>query len=943
MPFTTQSILIRYSKMKKKLIEVALPLDAINDASAYDKLPGIGAHPKRIHHWWARLPLPTARAILFASLVDDPSSNPDFAKEPEEVQDRERERLFGIIRSLLQKKVRNKPEAFRIAYQEIVRSCDGKIPPIFDPFAGGGSIPLEAQRIGLEAHASDLNPVAVLINKAQLEIAPRFADKSPVHPLENSELVAKRWKGARGLAQDVRYYGRLIREEAIKQLGNLYPQVALPKEHGGGKADVITWMWVRTVASPNPAASGVHVPLVRSFALSTKKGRKAWVEPIIDRDNLSYHFEIRTGEGKPRKGTVKKTGATCLLTNTPISFAYIREEGQSGRIGTRLMAIAADAPSGRLFLAPTTNQEAAAMRAYPQNAPETDLPERALGFRVQKYGMTQHKDLFTPRQLQSLITLSELVREVRERVRLDALAAGDNEETARSYANAVVTFLAFAIDRLADYNCAISRWVASGEQQKNVFARQTLSMVWDYTEANVLIDRSICWLTAVDLVAEGLETILVGGEKVGRAEQRDAISSLDGSKNYVVSTDPPYYDNIGYADLSDFFYVWLRQTLKHIYPEELRTILVPKTQELVASPYLFNGDKEKAKVHFESGFKAAFDAVQSGHDPRFPMTVYYAFKQSDEQVEIASNGSGITLTTGWETFLNALVDTGFQVTATWPVRASQQWRMRAMGSNALASYIVLACRPRPIDASRIARREFLIQLRNDLPHALRKLQQGNVAPVDLAQASIGPGMAIFSSYSSVLEADGQSMSVRTALTLINQVLDEFLAEQEGAYDADTRWALAWYEQHGFDEGKFGVAETLSKAKNTSVQGLDRAGILTTGGGAVRLLSRDELDADWDPTSDARLTVWEAAQHLIRALEQGGESAAASLLVRIRARSAATADTARDLAYRLYALCERKQRAAEALAYNTLIVAWPQIEKLAQQQQAAIPVQGELEL
>lgn len=922
----------------KKLIEVALPLPEINDASAYDKMPGIGPHPKGIHQWWARLPLPTARAVLFASVVDDPSSHPEKFSTEEE-QNTERERLFNIVRELMQKKLHEHPEVYAKARAEMLKHTDGKLPPVLDPFAGGGSIPLEAARLGFEAHAADLNPVAVLLNKCNLELVPRWNDNPPINPVARNDVLRKQeWKGAHGLAEDVRYFGRLIRERALKQIGHLYPRAMLPKEYGERETNVIAWIWARTVASPNPAAQGVHVPLVRSFWLCTKeRSGRAYVEPVIDKEALQYDFVVKYGKPSdfdPAKGTVKRSGATCLFTDAAIPFSYIRSEGKQGRLGFKLMAVVAELPRGRTYVSPTNEQEKIANVPMPNDVPDTDVPERALGFRVQLYGMNKHHKMFTHRQLTAMVTLSDLVKDVRQDVEKDALKAGLSKVDAADYAKAVTTFHGLALGRCADFNNALCRWKPSGQQSMQLFARQAIPMVWDFCEPNIMGEKAVCWKTAVEICADALQTIATKNMSAGNANQIDAAGAWNDTRGLVVSTDPPYYDNIGYGSLSDFFYVWLRWTIGTQFPELFKTILVPKEPELTAAPERFEGNKEHAKEHFESGFRKAFTTLRKKIDQRFPLTVYYAFKQEDEKaggeednnVSTEQNNNGVDRTTGWETLLDALLGSGFQITATWPVRASQKWRMVARDTNALASYIVLACRVRPIDASMCTRRELMIELKKSLPAALKHLQQGSIAPVDLAQAAIGPGMAVFSRYSKVMESSGQAMTVRTALTLINQALDEVLAEQEAEFDADTRWALAWFDQQGMDEGEFGVAETLSRAKNTAVNGLVEAGIVAARGGKVRLVNRSELPADWDPTKDKRLTIWEATQHLIRALDQQGESGAATLL---RKLGGSHGENARDLSYRLYKICERKGWSNEALAYNSLVLSWPELTKLAQ--------------
>lgn len=931
----------------KKLIEVALPLPEINDASAYDKMPGIGPHPKGIHHWWARLPLPTARAVLFASVVDDPSAHPEKFRT-EAAQTAERERLFDIIRRLMAKRLHEHPQVYAEARREMEKYCDGKLPPVLDPFAGGGSIPLEANRLGFEAHAGDLNPVAVLLNKCNLEIAPRWLDRPPVNPQSRRRIAgAQGWRGTHGLAEDIRYYGKLIRERAQETIGHLYPKAQLPRQLGGGEADVIAWIWARTVASPDPAARGTHVPLASTFWLSSKGKNLTWLQPVINTSANTYRFEIGTGEPPNRQalksGTKSgRTGFKCLLTGAPIPFEYVREQGLRGKLGVRLLAIVAEIKGGKAYLPASTEHENQANVATPIGELETDLPEEALGFRVQNYGIKKHCQMFTARQLATLVTISDCVKANLQAIASDAVAAGLSKSDAESYGVAVTTFLGLAIDRLADFNCGFSTWKPSGEQQMHLFTRQTIPMTWDFAEANVFAQRAICWHTAVNLCADAVETLPAGIPLVGKATQFDAAVGPDGLTSLLVSTDPPYYDNIGYAALSDFFYVWLRRTVGSFYGSLFGTVLVPKMQELTASPERFDGDDQAAKEHFESGFRRVFTTLSERMDPRFALTVYYAFKQEDEESapadEAETEGNGVDLTTGWETLLEALVSSGFQITATWPVRASQQWRMRAKGSNALASYIVLACRPRANDAPQTGRREFMAELKRELPAALRHLQQGNVAPVDFAQAAIGPGMAVFSRFSRVLESSGQSMTVRTALALINQILGEVLTEQEDEFDADTRWALAWFEQKGFAEGEFGDANTLATAKNTAVNGLVDAGILYSGRGKVRLLRPEELDKDWDPAHDARLTVWEMTHHLLRVfyVEKQGEAATAALMRKLGSR----AEVARDLGYRLFRVAE-KLHSQDAQAYNALVLAWPDLVKLAQEQRTAKPEQTEM--
>lgn len=891
---------------KKKLIEVALPLDIINDASAYDKMPGIGAHPKGIHHWWARLPLPSARAILFASLVDDPSANPEQFPS-EEAQVAERERLFEIIRKLCQKKIHLKQEVFEEANKEILKHCNGKLPTVLDPFAGGGSIPLEGMRLGLPVEASDLNPVAVLINKAQIEILPEFANQIPVNPEIQPKLEFTEWKLGKGVAEDLRYYGKWINNEAHKRIGKYYPKVRINNK----EYNVITWLWARTVKCPNPAC-GCEMPLVRSFILSSKKKPNFYSRPIIDHlanGNKVIGYEVL--QGTPEiKGTVNRSGAVCVCCNEPVKLDYIRKEGRDNRMHQVLIGMVIDQPKGKTFTSPNSEQQSIRIHDVFWK-PTTNLPEKALGFRVQLYGMDQHWKLFTERQLLGLSTLQEIINDIKIKI--------VNDGGSSRYADAIVFFLTTCVSRIADYNCTITRWSIKGEQAIQLFNRQAVPMLWDFAESNILQDKAISWLNMVEIKASSLEIVLSSLSTKQKAEQFNAAKYNFKLPKYLISTDPPYYDNIGYSDLSDFFYVWLRHGLKEQFPELLKTVLVPKMEELVASDFRY-GSKEAAKNHFEGGFKDAFKNFIIGIDPRFPLTVYYAFKQDeaeDNDDEEESEIEVINLTTGWESLLEGLVNGGFQITATWPIKASYKWRMVAMGTNSLTSYIVLACRPRPENAPSITRREYLQILKRDLPGAIEVLQKSNLAPVDMAQATIGPGMGIYSRYDKIMEQDGTQMSVRTALSLINNALGEILAEQEGDFDTETRWALSWFEQNEFAAGDFGDANALALAKNTAVNALVHAGIVKSGGGKVQLISRGELASNWDPTLDNRVVIWEITQHLIKQLQENGEMGAAKLYKKLGVK----ADIARELAYHLFTICEKKGWAQEAQAYNSLVLSW----------------------
>lgn len=946
------------SNYRKKLIEVALPLDAINKESAREKSIRHG-HPSTLHLWWARRPLGACRAVLFGQLVDDPSGWPDRFPTDED-QNRERQRLFRVIQEMVRWENSSDASVLDAARFEIAQSLargraragladdrDAEVlgesaspkavraylaevgPLVHDPFAGGGSIPLEAQRLGLRSIATDLNPVAVMINRALIELPPKFAGVRPVGPVpvekQQSTPGDRVWPGCTGLAEDIRRYGAWMRDEAFARIGQHYPEVELPKEEGGGKVPVIAWLWARTVESPNPAFRGVHVPLVRSFMLCTKKKSRAWIEPVFSADRKTYEFEVRRGEEGPEiKTTVARSGGTCLASGDPIPFSYIREEAKQGRMEQRLFATVAMGDRKRVYLQPTAEMERVARSAQPKDAPDTDLPLKALGFRVQEYGISKHRDLFTDRQLAMLTTIADLILEVREKAIGDARAAGWNDDgcmldeggsLATAYGDALAVYLAFSLDKVATRNCTQTAWYVDRESTMAAFSRQALPMTWDFAEVNPFNTGTGTLHNTVAWVAEVIETATVPDGPVALVGQRDA-RSLENDSAIVFCTDPPYYDNIGYADLSDFFYVWLRRSLRDLFPSTFSTLLTPKSSELIAEPHR-HGGKDEAEASFLSGMKEVLARLSEAGDPDLPLVLFYAFKQSETNTEGTSS-------TGWETFLEAIVEAGMAVTGTWPVRSEQAQGIRSIGRNALSSSIVLVCRSRADDAQTITRGDFRRLLRSELPRSLAMLQKGNVAPVDMAQASLGPGMEVFSRHARVLEADGSAMSVRSALQLIHQVSDEAIGEEEGEFDRETRFAATWFENHGFDEGPYGDAETLATARSVSVSGVKEAGVLKSGAGKVRLYARAELPESWDPQTDDRLTVWEGVQHLIKRLGEEGERPAAELLARL----GPIAEHARSLAYRLYTTCERRGWAEEAQAYNGLVLAWPELEKLA---------------
>jgi putative DNA methylase len=891
---------------KKKLIEVALPLEAINAASSREKSIRHG-HPSTLHLWWARRPLATARAVIWSSLVDDPSSLPEQFPT-EEAQNAERQRLFGILERLVKWENTNNEEVLAEAKAEIMKSTDGNPPALLDPFAGGGAIPLEAQRLGLEAHASDLNPVAVMINKAMIEIPPKFAGQPPVNP-ESCRQLGDEWKGAQGLAEDVRYYGEWMKKKAFEKIGYLYPKV---KDEHGQEHIVIAWIWTRTVKCPNPAC-GCEMPLASSFELSKKKGKKAYIQPIIEGKNIRYEVKYGKNVPEPPK-TARGAKFKCIRCGEATTEDYIRSEATSQRLGQVMVGIIAESNRGRIYLSPDDEQTAASNAPEPDNYPTDEITYNPRDFRPPYYGLNTYGELFTHRQLNTLSTLQGFIHETKQQVIEDATATQKNYEESTAYGNAIAVYLAFLVDKMTDYHSSLCTWHSSKELIRNTFGRQAVGITWDYSEANPFSNSAGCFDNMIDWVAKALNNF-PQANIVGRADQRDAQSD-NGMRGIMVSTDPPYYNNIAYADLSDYFYVWLRRSLREIYPDLFRTMLVPKAEELVANPYRFEGGTNEAQQFFEDGMLNTFVQINTYAREDIPVSVYYAYKQSD------SDENDNTASTGWETMLSAIIKAGFLITGTWPMRTEMANRAIGIDANALASSIVLVCRKRPGDASICTRRDFINALKRELKPALKKLQQSNIAPVDLAQSAIGPGMGVYSRFSKVLEADGTPMSVRSALQIINQELDLYFSEQDGELDRDSRFCVDLYTQYAFNDMKFGEADVLARAKNTSVEKLRAVGVLYAEKGVVRLLTREEIPEKI--TSGDRI-IWLLTQQLTRAMEKEGVVGAAEIVADI---FTSEPEHAKALAYRLFQIAERKGWAGEAYAYNSLVIAWPEIQSKA---------------
>jgi putative DNA methylase len=780
-----------------------------------------------------------------------------------------------------------------------------------------------------------------MIGKAMIEIPPKFKDMPPIHPGPKERQF---YRNAEGLAEDVKYYGEWMRQKAWERIGHLYPQIDLPKEYGGGKATVIAWIWARTVPSPDPAFSDVQVPIASSFLLSMKSGKEAWIEPIVDKQARTINFRVRIGGTKAeleaaKAGTKAGRGANfrCIMSGTAITPEYVKTKGKAGEMGQTLMAIVAEGDRARIYLSPNVDHASIALSAKPAWRPETPLPNDPRNFWTVDYGLDTFGKLFTERQIVALTTFSDLLRDVRAEVEADASAGGLQADVehlqhggrgAIAYAEAVSIYLRFCLDKISDLSNTLCRWDAGPVGTKastggsartagirNLFSRQSVAMTWDFGESNIFSDSGGGFNSSLTWISPAICYLPSG--QAGSLVQADAqTQSISSGK--VVSTDPPYYDNIGYADLSDFFFCWMRPSLKEIYPELFGVISTPKSEELVATPYR-HGGKEKAENFFLNGMREAIANIASQDENKYPVTIYYAFKQSEVKQEGISS-------TGWATFLQAIVEAGYSVVGTWPMRTEMASRMIASGTNALANSVVLVCRRKESSAEVVTRAEFIRALKRELPPAIAELQAANIAPADMPQSAIGPGMGVFSRYKAVLESDDSPMAVKTALQLINRELDEYLGGIQGEFDPDTRFAITWFEQHGNSKGDYGAADNLARARGISVESVKHAGIVESSAGKVKILTRDELDENWEPESDTHLTVWECLQHLVKAHEKEGISQSTSVLLK---KIGNQAEAVKDLAYCLYDISANKRKdAKEATAYNALIADWTELTRQA---------------
>lgn len=881
---------------KKKLIEVAIPLEAINAASAREKSIRHG-HPSTLHLWWARRPLAACRAVLFAQLVDDPSSHPDKFPTEESVE-AERKRLFNIIEELVKWENSTNEEVLERARREIRNSCDGELPPVYDPFSGGASIPLEAQRLGLTAYGSDLNPVAVMIGKAMIEIPPKFKDQEPIHPGIRSRSF---YRNAEGLAEDILYYANELKNRVYNKIGHLYPTVTK------NNSTILAWLWARTVPSPNPAMAGAMIPLVSTYWLCRKPKKQTWLDLSLRGDKIN--FEVKSGvpndPERIKSGNKSGRGANfiCPFTGDAVTADYVKSQGAAGNMGWKLLAIVLEGKKGREYISPNDLQESLAFSQKPEWRPEYAMSQHPQYMSVTNYGPTNWSDLFMDRQTIAISTFMEMIGPLVEEI-----------AASQEYKDAISTYLALGVSRLANRQSTSTFWDNGAEKIQQVFAMQALPMRWETAEGNPFSQSSGNFIGQVEYLAKAVATLpaVHNGSKLVQINAQNANFT-----NCVISSDPPYYDNVPYADLSDFFYVWLRYGLKNVHPDLFGTILVPKSEELVADHQRHHG-KQNADTFFLDGMTAVMKNMSDNASKNYPATIYYAFRQG----EVDEGGLS---STGWATFLQAIIGAGYEINSTWPVRTELTGNLKK-NKNALATSVVLSCRPRDPSSSTITRTEFLRKLRFELSEGVSHLQNANVSPVDIPQAAIGPGIGVFSRYKAVLESNDTPMSVKSALQLINAQLDEFLNDLHGEFDPETRFTASWFEQNGYGKGDFGAANSLATARGIAVDSVKHAGIVESSAGKVRILKRDELDPDWDPNLDTHLTIWECCQYLLKEYEDGGESAAAML---VKKMGFDRAEAVKDLAYYLYDICSNKrQDAKEATSYNALIAGWSDITRLA---------------
>ena len=884
----------------RKLIEVALPLDEINAASKADKDRKTGTI-KNLHKWFAPAPLPAWRALLFAALVDDPDD------------EEKRAYLLDVIKRLVANKADLPDDDTLAEARSIIKAQfpDG-VPTVMDPFCGGGSTLVEAQRLGLPTLGSDLNPVPVLITRTLTELLPKVYGQQPLHPEKITAKVGKGrgrnrqtgvdlfgtnedvvYNGYDGLSRDVTYYAERIRERAWEQLKNYYP-------HQPGETP-IAWLWARTAKCPNPAC-GIETILTTSWWLSKKKNDLAWIEPRVAKGGARLDVVARQKHGQaPRSPKVGRATFACIGCGTPLGEDYIRREGVTGRLGVRMTAVVLEKDGVRTYRAPTSEDDGGLPRALDSPLAGLRLEGWNRDVRPPLYGLATWDRLFTPRQLLTLTTFADLVAQIDREI--------INDGGTKEWAKTVASVLGLAVGSAPIAWSSQVRWrqrETAHAKAEPAFARNDLPMSWDFAEAYFDSGSVGDWLGIVINTLRGVRW--AANDASGETTKADA-RRVSANCGCLVATDPPYFDAICYADLSDYFYVWHRRALRDVHPDLYGTVTAPKSAELTAIPSHHGGDNEVARAYFIEGFTETFRNLRNSMADGLPMLVVYASKEQK---------SGKGEETRWESILSAMLAAELEITGAWPIHMTSTTRMIGQGTNSVAAYIVMVCRPRRADAGTISLMDFTRELRRELPGAVLALQEASVLPVDLPQAVLGPGMSIFSRHKAVLDQSGQPIPVGRAMQLISTARGEILDEQQGEMDPASRFAVAWWESYGWQSGAFGIADQVVRPHGISVDDVVMAGVVESRGGQVRLLGETGLDRSWEPSKDAHPTAWEAVHHLAdRLVDGGGVQEAAALLSKLGPLK----DQAQMLAYRLESIAARKGWAKDQERYNALIGSW----------------------
>ncbi|MDR1013036.1 MAG: DUF1156 domain-containing protein [Lactobacillales bacterium] len=926
--------------MKKKLIEVGLPLEAINLACAREKSIHHN-HPSSLHLWWARRPLAAARAVIFASLIDDPSSHPEIFPL-EEQQNAERDRLFDIIKSLVKYENIHNITLLNSAITEISNSLNGHFPKLLDPFCGGGSIPLEGKKLGLEVFASDLNPVSVIINFAMLDFPHRFANAIPVNPDYSSPTINQKFVTSskplpvkNALSLDLEFYANSIYDKLHNEIGHLYPPLNPETLEFSNRRDsttnIIAWIWFRAVKCPNPVCN-CQTPLAHSFNLCTVAGKEKHLVPIISDTTISF----KIAKGKTDNYTVNKHGAKCIKCNAIIPLKYIQEEGVAGKLTELPGAIVADISKTKEYYIFDDLHFNASLVPRPEHVPETLIPNTNHKICTKIYGFSKFSDHFTNRQLTLLSAFSTLISDIGKQIQYDAEIKWNNYDDtditeggtgSKAYSQAIQIYLSLILDKTADYNSSFSTWNAPRQGMRNIFGRQSLPMVWDFAEVNPFSNQTGSIKNMIQWVVKTLETLDRSPISVKPTINLRDAKQDSGLRNMLISTDPPYYDNIIYSDISDFFYVWLRLTLHDIIPNLFQTVLTPKRDEIVANKFRHDNNPVKAKLFFEKSLYEAFVNLYNCSSDEYPVTIYYAFKQREFK-EINHSESNIstrkieTTSSGWETMLSALIKAGFSITGTWPIKTEFVGRNVGNNTNSLSTSIVLVCRKRPQAENKISTRDFIKELSREISVPLKYLQNCKLSPVDLAQAAIGPGMAIFTKYSKIIESDNSELTVRKALSEINNALDRFLSESTVGLDLESSFCIELYSQYSYNSVLAGEADILLKAKNVTLQSLLNLKVIKSKDGKISLNERDELDV----TSPQHMhCIWLNTQLLVKLFIKGGIDDSANFLNVIPPN---LREKSLSVAYKLFSISENHKWIHEAKAYNSFVTDWDQIKNRA---------------